>query len=70
MVLTKLSDINDLTCCTPVLRGNPGNTVLCCAVPASEQNLKQGGPARQRVAAIYLIIMTITKLHECLMTFD
>ena len=31
MVLSKLSDINDLTCGTPVLRENPGNTVLCCA---------------------------------------
>ena len=44
--------------------------VLCCAVPASKQNLKQADPARQRVAAIYLIIMITTNPYACLMTFD
>lgn len=44
--------------------------VLCCAVPASKQDLKQADPARQWVAAIHLIIMTITNVYECLMTFD
>jgi hypothetical protein len=39
-------------------------------VPAAKQDLSQSDPARQWVAAIYLIIMTLTNFHECLMTFD